>query len=110
MILGISIFGTTCLMKQGRRFRRFINKWMVGYGNGNAGEKDIPYWFGFNEKERSISASVEPSGLQFSAFNIEEHLWNSWLVAFKAAATEIPGFKVGELEEDEVGYEIEWII
>lgn len=81
----------------------------LGFGSGDNGEEGIPYWFSYNGNEMSISASVEPSGLQFLASNIEEDQWNSWLSMFKKVATEILGFKVGELEAGEVGYEIEWI-
>ncbi|WP_299244158.1 hypothetical protein [uncultured Aquimarina sp.] len=35
--------------------------------------------------------------------------WLSWKTDFKKIATEVLGFKVGEIGEGEVGYEIEWI-
>jgi hypothetical protein len=81
----------------------------LGFGDGKNGMKDIPYWYSFEENQMSISVSVEPSGLQFSALNINEEKWNSWLSSFKKKATEVLGFKVGEIEEGEVGYELEWI-
>jgi len=81
----------------------------LGFGDGNNGEEGIPFWFSYDESETCISASVEPSGLQFSAVNIDEEKWNSWISIFKKKATEILGFKVGEIEMGEVGYEIEWI-
>lgn len=68
----------------------------LGYG-----ESGIPYWFSFNENEPSIFASLEPSGLLFCAnMNLAE--WNTWKLAFKKRATEVFGFKVGEIEEGEV--------
>ncbi len=81
----------------------------LGYGNGHVGEEGIPYWFSFNEEEKCINASVEPIGLQFSAFNMDEQDWENWLKKIKNIATKILGFKVGELENGEVGYDIEWV-
>lgn len=80
----------------------------IGFGKNGKGEDGIPYWFGYDENEKHILASIEPSGLHFSA-NMEENEWNSWKSDFKKLATEILGFKVGEIEEGEVGYDIEWI-
>ncbi|NML36862.1 hypothetical protein HHL17_06600 [Chitinophaga sp. G-6-1-13] len=37
----------------------------VGFSNG------IPFWFGTNENEKHISASVEPSGLLVGAYMAE---------------------------------------
>lgn len=71
-------------------------------------ENGVPYWFGIEGDEKSISASVEPSGLQFFSV-MEESEWNEWKAEFKKVATQILGFKVGEIEEGEVDDEIEWI-
>ena len=60
------------------------------------------------EKEKSIYASVEPSGLHFVA-NMELNEWIEWKAEIKKIATEILEFKVGEIEEGEVGNEIEWL-
>ncbi len=79
----------------------------LGFSDGSIGDKGIPYWFSYNCHEKSISASVEPSGLQFVACNIDEEEWECWLKTIKAIATEKLGFKVGELELGEVGYEVE---
>ncbi len=84
-----------------------MNGW-IGFGKDGNGENGIPYWFSYNEEEKFILASVEPSGLQFSA-NIELNEWMEWKTEFKKIATEILGFKVGEIEEGEVNHEIEWI-
>ncbi|EHQ06211.1 hypothetical protein [Leptonema illini] len=81
----------------------------LGYGNGENGEEGIPYWFSFKESGPSISASMEPSGLQFDVSHMNKEEWNSWLSRFKAEATKTLGFKVGELEIGEVDEEIEWI-
>ncbi len=35
--------------------------------------------------------------------------WNEWKSEFKKSATNILGFKVGVIEEGEVGHEIKWI-
>ncbi|GAA4275177.1 hypothetical protein U6A24_17570 [Aquimarina gracilis] len=53
-------------------------------------------------------ASIEPSGLHFEA-RMNEDEWIQWKARFKKVATEILRFKVGEIEEVEVGHEIEWI-
>jgi hypothetical protein len=79
----------------------------IGYGKDGFGEDGIPYWFSFNDEEKSIYASVEPSGLQICAY-MQEDEWNDWKALIKKIATETLGFKVGEIEEGEVGHEIEW--
>ncbi len=84
-----------------------MNGW-IGYGNEENGENGIPYWFSYKENEKSIYASVEPSGLHFVA-NMELNEWLEWKIEIKKIATDILGFKVGEIEEGEVGYEIEWL-
>ena len=82
---------------------RQLNGWL-GFGQGGAlGEKGIPYWFSFNEKEKHISASIEISGLHFSGLmNMEE--WTVWAREIKQIATKELGFKVGEIETGEVDY------
>ncbi|WP_298506556.1 hypothetical protein [uncultured Maribacter sp.] len=72
------------------------------------GENRIPYWFSFNENEKSIYASIEPSGLHFIG-KMELNEWIEWKTEIKKIATEILEFKVGEIEEGEVGHEIEWL-
>ena len=72
------------------------------------GKNGIPYWFSYNKAEKFILASVEPSGLKFLA-NMELNEWTEWKTEFKKIATEVLGFKVGEIENGEVGHEIEWI-
>ncbi|WP_339240555.1 hypothetical protein MKX40_07620 [Paenibacillus sp. FSL R5-0517] len=65
--------------------------WM-GYNSG------IPYWFGTEEDEVFIEASVEPSGLSFYAqMNSED--WTSWIESFKLEASKVLGFDVGEPED-----------
>ncbi|GKV54482.1 hypothetical protein NCCP2222_04290 [Sporosarcina sp. NCCP-2222] len=64
----------------------------IGYTNG------IPYWFGQEEDEVFIMASVEPSGLSFYA-EMSDREWSSWIKRFKREATEALGFEVGEPED-----------
>ena len=78
-----------------------------GDGQGN-GEKNIPYWFSFNENEKHICVSSEPSGLLFTG-NMESKEWEAWKLHVKRIATEILGFKVGEIELGKVGREIEYL-
>lgn len=76
----------------------------IGYGtNDNEGENGIPYWFGFNEKAKHICASVEPGGLQFTAY-MEDDEWERWLSEIKQLATSILGYKIGEIEKGEVDF------
>lgn len=70
--------------------------WM-GYHN------DIPYWFSFDEAQKHICASVESAGLQFNGL-MPEPEWNDWRRAIKAIATQMLGYKVGEIEEGEVDF------
>jgi hypothetical protein len=81
----------------------------LGYGDGKQGEAGIPYWYGFDDTSKQITASVEPAGLQFHALNMDEDEWSNWISDFKALATRELGFKVGEIELGEVGNEIEWL-
>lgn len=81
--------------------------WM-GYSDGDQGEKNIPYWFGFDETKKHIHASVEPGGIQFAGL-MEESEWIAWVERMKEIGTQMLGFKVGEIECGEVDHEIEWI-
>lgn len=63
-----------------------------GYING------IPYWFGQEDDDVFIAASVEPSGLSFYA-QMSNREWNSWIEQFKMEATKVLGFNVGEPED-----------
>ena len=91
-----------------RSIYQSMDGWL-GFSDGTVGYENIPYWFSFDDKEKCISASVEPSGLQFEANNIDEVEWEAWMRKLKSIATEILGFKVGEIELGEVTHEIEWI-
>lgn len=85
-----------------------LNGWK-GFGKGgNQGEKNLPYWFSFQENEKHILASVESSGLSFEAL-MNDEAWEKWVNEIKILATKTVGFKIGEIERGEVGYEIEWI-
>ncbi len=68
----------------------------IGFGKVGKGEEGIPYWFSFNEEEKSITASVEPSGLLITG-NIEEKQWVTWISKFKKRLSEIIGFDVIEI-------------
>lgn len=61
-------------------------------------EHGIPYWFGKNENEKMIYASVEPAGLQIVA-TIEADEWLLWLENFKRLATGILGFEVRDVAD-----------
>ncbi len=73
----------------------------LGAGDGTNGQCGIPYWFSFNENEKHICASVEPSGLQFTGLMTDEE-WNNWSVKIKRIASAELGYKVGEIELGEV--------
>ncbi len=73
----------------------------ISFGNGVNGEEGIPYWFSFDEDEKHLSVSIEPSGLTIEG-QMKESEWLIWKAEFKSRASEILGFKVGEPEEDEV--------
>lgn len=64
----------------------------IGYKSG------IPYWFGTDEDDVFIEASVEPSGLSFYA-QMNSDVWMSWIETFKLEATKVLGFDVGEPED-----------
>jgi hypothetical protein len=80
----------------------------IGFSTSSNDEGSFPYWFSFDESKKHITASVEPSGLQFTAL-MEEAEWQIWKQQLKQVSTETMGFKVGEPEEGEVGYETEWL-
>ena len=68
--------------------------WM-GYKSG------IPHWFGTEEDEVFIEASVEPSGLSFYAqMNSED--WASWIEAFKLEASKVLGMILCEIVLEEL--------
>lgn len=61
-------------------------------------KNDIPYWFGEEDDDVFITASVEPSGLSFYAQMSDED-WRSWIGRFKLEATKALGFDVVEPED-----------
>ncbi|MBC9913424.1 hypothetical protein ICL55_23490 [Chitinophaga varians] len=63
----------------------------IGFSNG------IPFWFGTNENEKHISASVEPSGLLVGAYMAAEE-WLQWVETFQEIATRELGFPVKNAE------------
>jgi hypothetical protein len=66
----------------------------VGYTDG------IPYWFGTDDDNKHVWASVEPSGLLVSA-NMEKEEWDPWIASFKEIATKELGFKVQNADGSE---------
>lgn len=82
-----------------------LDGWL-GFGDGLTGEKGIPYWFSFDENEKHICASVEPSGLSFSG-RVSDADWALWKYKTKVLMSHSIGLIVGEIEEGEVGYEAE---
>ena len=62
-----------------------------------------PLWNDDNGK--FIEVSVEPSGLQFYA-EMPTQEWNVWIELFKAKASEVLGYEVGEPED---GYDFKYI-
>jgi hypothetical protein len=63
-------------------------------------KEGIPYWFGYDYEEVSVSASVEANGLQLSG-NLDAEVFEVWIDTFKQIATEVLGFEVTapELQE-----------
>lgn len=78
-----------------------LDGWLGFGGAPNGGEQGIPYWYGFNEDEKHVCASVEPSGLFFTAFMNDDE-WQLWKESIKSISTNVLGFKVGEIELGEV--------
>ena len=66
-------------------------------------DQGLPYWFSFNEDEKHICASVEPSGLQFTGLMNDED-WLKWIKKIKEIATKELGYKVDEIEGGELDY------
>ena len=58
-----------------------------------------PLWYGHDGK--TIEASLEASGMQFYA-ELPQKEWDAWFNEFKQKASNILGYKVGEVED---GYE-----
>ena len=81
----------------------------LGFGEGGEkGEKGIPYCFSYAKNEKYVCASVEAGGLQFSGL-MRDGEWTIWVKNIKKLASQTLGFKVGEIELGEVGYNIEYL-
>lgn len=65
----------------------------IGFSEG------MPAWFGTNETERHIRASVEPSGLLVEGY-LEQGEWLEWVNAFQEIATRELGIQVLNAEDD----------
>ncbi|WP_338760742.1 hypothetical protein WAF17_14155 [Bernardetia sp. ABR2-2B] len=72
----------------------------IGFGKNDQND-GIPYWFGIDETQKHIWASIEPSGLLFAGL-MKDDEWEQWKLAIKKIATQKLGFKVGETELGEV--------
>lgn len=55
-----------------------------------------PVWY--NEDNKIIEVSVEPSGLQFYA-KMPRNEWENWIELFKEKASKLLGHEIGELED-----------
>jgi len=66
------------------------------------------YWFSTSEDEKHVSSSCEPAGLSLYG-KMEDDEWSEWLIKFKEVATDILGYKIGEIETGEVGHDFVWI-
>jgi hypothetical protein len=82
---------------------RQVDGWIGFAEGGDKGEKGIPYWFSFDQKEKHGWASVEPSGLMFAGL-MEDEEWSEWVKKIKITATHILRYKVGEIELGEVDF------
>ena len=51
--------------------------------NGWLGAGDLPRWYGTEDDEQYIWASLEPSGIQFVG-KVDAALWTSWLTVLCA--------------------------
>jgi hypothetical protein len=80
-----------------------LDGWLSFGEGGNKGDKGIPYWYSYDENEKHICASVEPSGLHFTALMADQE-WEIWKKRIKDISTNILGYKVGEIELGEVDY------
>ncbi|WP_315816950.1 hypothetical protein [Paraflavitalea speifideaquila] len=59
-----------------------IYEQLKGWLGFNTDDKSVkngsPYWFSFNENEKHITASLEPSGLQFVGL-MDDEQWAIWV-------------------------------
>ena len=62
------------------------------------GVDGLPYWYGNQNDETFISASLEPIGLHFLS-RMESQHWEKWFEQFKELATAELEFPVGEPED-----------
>lgn len=72
----------------------------LGFGKGgDEGEEGIPYWYSYNETEKHICASVEPSGLLFTGL-MNDTDWTTWINKMKYISSKTFGYKVIEPETE----------
>lgn len=65
--------------------------------DGWLGAPDVPAWYGREGDARHISASVEPSGIQFYG-ELEAPLWTGWLTVLCARMSLALGREVHDAE------------
>lgn len=74
----------------------------LGFGKGGEeGEYGIPYWFSFNTDEKHVLASAEDYCILFSAL-MEDAEWEAWSIKIKTIATNVLGYKIGDVTMGEV--------
>lgn len=59
--------------------------------------EDLPRWYGTEDDEKYILASVEPGGIQFGG-KIEAALWTSWLTVLCARLSVALGREIHDVE------------
>ena len=69
--------------------------------------KGTNFWFSKNLDEKHLSCTVEPAGFVIGGL-MENEEWEIWSKQFKVVATEILGYKIGEIETGEVGHDFIW--
>lgn len=65
--------------------------------DGWLGADDLPRWYGTEDDEKYIWASVEPSGIQFCG-KMEAALWTSWLTVLCARLSVALGREIYDAE------------
>ncbi|WP_118976801.1 hypothetical protein [Taibaiella koreensis] len=67
-----------------------LEGWLEGY--------ESPSWFGVDENEKHVWASVEPGGLLFCGLMADEE-WEQWVRQLTEMATHALGYKVFNIED-----------
>ena len=64
-------------------------------------------WFSTSEDVKHVCATCEPAGFAISGL-MEDEEWINWISRFKEVATDMLGYKIGEIETGEVGHGFDW--